>query len=169
MLISQDSKQALRNPWVLGWLGLLATVLAVNIAFIVTAFKTSPGLVDENYYEKGRDVEEHFQRRMEARTRLGWDITIQSPAEIMVAQPTTFNVNIVDKVGMPLNDAVVSLQVYRPSDANEDIKTQMDFVSHGIYQTRLALPLKGIWDLKVKVTRGEDELDISRRISVQAP
>jgi nitrogen fixation protein FixH len=169
MLISQENKQALRNPWVLGWLGLLVTVLAVNVAFIVTAFKTSPGLVDEDYYEKGRSVEEHFQRRIEARNRLGWDINIQAPDEIMIGKPTNFHVNIVDKVGMPLNDAEVSLQAYRPSDATADLNVKMDFVSHGIYQTRLVLPLKGIWDLKVKVARGEDELDTSRRISVQAP
>jgi len=169
MAISQDNKQAMRNPWVLGWLGLLITVVAVNVVFIVTAFKTTPGLVDENYYEKGRDVEQHFQRRIQARNRLGWDINVQTPAEVIVGQPTNFNVNVVDKVGIPLDGAEVSLQAYRPSDASADIKVNMDFVSHGIYQTRMALPLKGIWDLKVIVTRGEDELDFSRRISVQAP
>lgn len=168
MAISQDNKQAMRNPWVLGWLGLLVTVVAVNVAFIVTAFKTTPGLVDENYYEKGRDVEEHFQKRIEARNRLGWDINVQTPAEVVLGQATNFNVNVVDKVGMPINDAEVTLQAYRPSDASADMTIKMDFVSHGVYQSRLALPLKGIWDLKVQVRRGEDELDISRRISVQA-
>ena len=168
MAISQDNKHAMRNPWVLGWLGLLITVVAVNVAFIITAFKTSPGLVEENYYEKGRDVEEHFHKRMEARNRLGWDINVQTPSEIVIGQESTFNVNVVDKVGMPLNNAEVTLQAYRPSDATADMSIKMDFVSHGIYQTRLTLPLKGIWDLKVKVRSGEDELDISRRISVLA-
>lgn len=168
MAISQDNKHAMRNPWVLGWLGLLVTVVAVNVAFIVTAFKTSPGLVDENYYEKGRDVEEHFHKRMEARNRLGWDINVQTPADVVLGKSTTFNVNIVDKVGMPLDDAEVTLQAYRPSDASADMSAKMDFVSHGIYEARLALPLKGIWDLKVMVRHGEDELDISRRINVLA-
>jgi len=168
MLISQDNKRAMRNPWVLGWLALLTTVIAVNVIFIVTAFKTSPGLVDEKYYEKGRDVEENFHKKMEARNRLGWDIQLQIPSEIMLGQATTYSVNIVDKVGLPVRDADVKLQAYRPSDASADILLPMETVTHGVYQTRISLPLKGIWDLKVQVTHGEDELDITRRISVLA-
>lgn len=171
MFISQDNKQAMRNPWVLGWLGLLVTVLAVNVIFIVTAFKTTPGLVEDDYYEKGRDVEQNFHKKMEARNRLGWDIKLQAPAEILVGQAYTYHVNIVDKVGMPVKDVSVGMQAYRPSDANEDIRMPMEAVSgaSGVYQVRLALPLKGIWDLKVQVASGDDELDISRRISVVAP
>lgn len=168
MFISQDSKQAMRNPWVLGWLGLLATVLAVNAVFIVTAFKTSPGLVDNKYYEKGRDVEKNFHKKMEARSRLGWDIRLQAPSQIVVGQNHNYSVNIVDKVGMPVSDAQVKLQAYRPSDASADIIVPMESVTGGVYQARINLPLKGIWDLKVQVGHGEDELDISRRISAVA-
>lgn len=166
MNISQDNKQAFRNPWVLGWLGLLLTVVAVNVAFIVTAFRTSPGLVDERYYEKGRDVEKHFQKKLEARGRLGWDINLQSPDKVLVGQSATYYVNIVDKVGLPVRDATVTLQAYRPSDASADIRAEMERVTNGVYQTSVNLPLKGIWDLKIQVTRGEDQLEIARRISV---
>jgi len=165
MFISQDNKRAMRNPWVLGWLGLLTTVIAVNVIFIVTAFTTSPGLVDEKYYEKGRDVEKHFQKKLEARSRLGWDIRLQSPAEIVVGQSHNYSVNIVDRVGMPVADAEVKLQAYRPSDASADIIVPMEAITNGVYQARISLPLKGIWDLKVQVGHGEDELDISRRIN----
>jgi nitrogen fixation protein FixH len=169
MNISQDNKNAMRNPWVLGWLGLLITVVGVNIAFIVTAFKTNPGLVEESYYEKGRDVEKNFQKKLEARNRLGWDIRLQTPEEIILGKPTFYTVNIVDRVGMPLQDATVTLQAYRPSDASADSLTTMKNIATGVYQARIALPLKGIWDLKVKVNRGEDELEMARRISASAP
>jgi nitrogen fixation protein FixH len=169
MFISQDSKQAMRNPWVLGWLGLLIGVVVVNVAFIVTAFKTNPGLVEEGYYEKGRDVEKNFQKRLEARNRLGWDIRLQSPEKVIAGQTGHYSVNIVDQVGMPLRDAEVSLQAYRPSDASADIRSEMEVVATGVYQTRLQLPLKGIWDLKVMVQRGEDKLEIARRVSAVAP
>lgn len=169
MFISQDSKQAMRNPWVLGWLGLLIGVVLVNVAFIVTAFKTNPGLVEEGYYEKGRDVEKNFQKRLEARNRLGWDIRLQSPEKVIAGQTGHYSVNIVDQVGMPLRDAEVSLQAYRPSDASADIRAEMELVATGVYQTRLQLPLKGIWDLKVMVQRGEDKLEIARRVSAVTP
>jgi len=165
MIISQDNKQAMRNPWVLGWLGLLITVVLVNVIFIVTAFKTSPGLVDEGYYEKGRDVEKNFHKKLEARNRLGWDIRLQNPKQVVVGQSGSYSVNVIDKVGMPVRDAEVTLQAYRPSDASADITTTMDLVATGVYQTRLNLPLKGIWDIKVKVQHGEDELEIARRVN----
>lgn len=169
MLISQDNKQAMRNPWVLGWLGLLVGVVLVNVAFIVTAFKTNPGLVEESYYEKGRDVEKNFQKRLEARNRLGWDIRLQNPETVVAGREASYSVNITDKVGMPLRDATVMLQAYRPSDASADVRIEMEPVATGVYQTRLNLPLKGIWDLKIKVQQGEDELEIARRISAVAP
>ncbi len=169
MNISQDSKSAMRNPWVLGWLGLLITVLGVNVAFIVTAFKTSPGLVEESYYEKGRDVEINFQKKIEARNRLGWDIRLQTPEAIVLGKPAYYTINIVDSVGMPLRDAKVSLQAYRPSDASADVNTEMQSIATGVYQASLNLPLKGIWDLKVKVSRGEDELEMARRVTVVTP
>lgn len=169
MNISQDSKSAMRNPWVLGWLGLLVTVLGVNVAFIVTAFKTSPGLVEEGYYEKGRDVEKNFQKKIQARNRLGWDIRLQAPEEIILGKSDYYTINVVDSVGMPLRDVKVSLQAYRPSDASADVYTEMQSIATGVYQASLTLPLKGIWDLKVKVNRGEDVLEMARRVTVVTP
>lgn len=169
MLISQDNKSAMRNPWVLGWLGLLITVVLVNVAFIVTAFKTNPGLVEEGYYEKGRDVEKNFQKRLEARNRLGWDINLSTPEEIIAGIESNFSVSIVDSVGLPLRDAEVTLLAYRPSDASADILAEMEFVANGVYQTRLKLPLKGIWDVRISVKQGDEQLDIARRINAKAP
>jgi nitrogen fixation protein FixH len=164
--ISQDNKSAFRNPWVLGWLGLLVTVVAVNVVFIVTAFRTSPGLVDESYYEQGRDVEKNFQQKLEARNRLGWDIRLNSPEEIVLGRSATYTLNVVDRIGLPLKDAVVTMHAYRPSDAAADIRAEMERINNGIYQTSLNLPLKGIWDLRVKISKGEDELELERRITV---
>jgi len=169
MHISQNNKQAMRNPWVLGWLGLLVTVIAVNVAFIVTAFNTTPGLVDDKYYEKGRDVEKNFRKRLEARNRLGWDIRLNTPETVVAGQAANYGVSLVDSAGMALRDAQVTLEAYRPSDASMDIRAQMEPVTDGIYQARLVLPLKGIWDMKVIVRHGEDELEIARRISAVAP
>ncbi|MFO7593882.1 MAG: FixH family protein [Pseudomonadota bacterium] len=169
MAISQDSKQAFSNPWVLGWLGMLVGVVLVNVIFIVTAFKTSPGLVDEEYYEKGRAVEENFQERLKARNRLGWDIGLQVPEEVFVGRAGNYTVNIVDQVGMPIREAEVALQAYRPSDASADINAPMEPIAGGVYQTRLNLPLKGVWDMVVTVRQGDDELQIERRINAVLP
>ncbi len=167
-MISQDNKQAMRNPWVLGWLGILITVITVNVIFIVTAFKTNPGLVDESYYEKGRYHDANYQKKMEARSRLGWNISLQTPETINLSTPGNYSVNIVDRVGNPLREATVTLQAYRPSDASRDLKTELEKVAEGVFQSKLALPLKGIWDINITVAQGEESLDISRRVTVVA-
>jgi nitrogen fixation protein FixH len=167
-MISQDNKQAMRNPWVLGWLGILITVIGVNIAFIVTAFSTSPGLVDEGYYEKGRDHEKNFQQKMEARHRLGWNIALQTPETITVGVPATFSVSITDRIGNPLRDAHVTLHAYRPSDAAADFTAELEMIGQGVFQARLPLALKGVWDIHLAVVQGEELLETARRITVAA-
>lgn len=169
MNISQDNKSAMRNPWVLGWLGLLITVVLINVFFIVTAFRTMPGLVEEGYYEKGRDHEMNFQKKMDARNRLGWDIRLQSPETIILGKPANYTINVVDKVGMPLRNAVVTLHAYRPSDADADMQTSMESIGDGIFRSTVAFPLKGIWDLKVTVSNDEDQLELEQRINVLVP
>ncbi|MCW8957281.1 MAG: FixH family protein, partial [Gammaproteobacteria bacterium] len=77
--ISQDNPHAWRNPWVLGWIALVVIVLVVNIAMISLAFITNPGLVTEDYYEKGIDHEENFNKRMAARSALGWSYRTEFP------------------------------------------------------------------------------------------
>lgn len=169
MFISQDNKQAFRNPWVLGWLGLLLLVVLINVVFIVTAFNTTPGLVDKNYYEKGRDVEKNFLKKQQAKNRLGWEINLTMPDEVYVGQATNFSINVSDATGMPLRGANARLQAYRPSDADADYISAMEVVTDGVFQSRLTLPLKGIWDIKVVIQQGEEELEISRRISALVP
>lgn len=159
----------MRNPWVLGWLALLLTVLVVNVVFIATAFLTAPGLVEEGYYEKGRDHEKNFQKKIEARNRLGWDIRLDTPEKIILGKPGHYTVNLVDRYGMPLRDATAVFYAYRPSDAAADMQTSMNKIADGIYRLSLAFPLKGVWDIKIKITQGEDELELEQRINVLAP
>ena len=83
---SQDSKQAWRNPWVVGWIAALALVIAVNAAFIITAAVTNPGLVEVDYYEKGRDHERNFQARRAMQNRLDWQMDMQLSVKPVVGE-----------------------------------------------------------------------------------
>ncbi len=167
-LLSQDNGDGRRNPWPWFLVGGIVVVVIVNIIFITTAFMTTPGLVDNDYYEKGRYHDANYQEVMEARNRLGWNIKLQTPASLKQGEAANFNVNVVDKVGMPLKEATVTILAYRPSDASADMQTELERIADGVFQSKLALPLKGIWDLKVTVAQGEESLNTSRRVSVTA-
>lgn len=167
MEISQNSNHAFRNPWVLGMLGFILVVVGINVFFITTAINTSPGLVDKNYYEKGRYFEQSIEQRREMVSRLGWDMRVQVPEEIIMNQRTTVYMNVVDRVGMPLEGASAQLHAYRPSDANADFTVEMTPYAPGIFSADVSFALRGIWDLKVLVSQGEDNIEERRRISVQ--
>lgn len=163
---SQENKQALRNPWVIGWLVLVFVVLAVNAGMVATAVMTNPGLVEEDYYEKGRDHEQAYQQRLQARSELGWQVTMELPERVVAGKPGVYRFLVADKHGVPIKGAEAVLTAYRPSDATADLRTVLDEVAPGQYDAYLDLPLKGIWDLKLRVATGEHQWDASRRISV---
>ena len=166
--ISQDSKRAWRNPWVLGWLALVLVVLMMNGVMITLAVVSNPGLVTEDYYEKGRDLEANVSSRMQARNALGWTLNLDHPEDIYLQRPELVRLSIVDRVGQPLENARVTVQAYRPADADADFHARMEEIGPGLYQARMTFALKGLWDLKVNVERGEDRYDISQRLFVKA-
>lgn len=166
MAISQSSNVAFRNPWVLAAIGFILVVVTVNIIFITSAISTNPGLVDKNYYEKGRNFEDSVQQRRDMVNRLNWDMRIQTPDEIVMHRPTTIYLNVADRSGLPLQEARAQLHAYRPSDANADFIVEMSPYAPGIFSAEVVFGLQGIWDLKVAAYQGEDNIENRRRISV---
>ena len=163
---SQSSNKALRNPWVIGWLSILLLVIVVNAAFIITAFMTNPGLVDEDYYEKGKDHERTVQTKIANRARLGWQIDLKTSDKIVANKTTTIHLDLKNRDGDLIAADAVTLFAYRPSDVNADFRQQMENLAPGRFVTTIKFPLKGVWDIRATVRSGEDALDTSRRINV---
>jgi len=164
--LSQDSNQAFRNPWVVGWISGILLVVAVNVTFIFTAIVTNPGLVEEDYYEKGRDHEKNFQRKQAIRNELGWQMSLAPANKPIVGEPVTYTFNAVDFTGIPVSADRAVLSAYRPSDVDADFQLDMNKVAAGVYSVETTFPLKGIWDVTTTLHQGENHLDITRRISV---
>jgi len=165
---SQSSKRAFRNPWVLGWIGGILLVLGVNIAFIVTAVVTNPGLVEKDYYEKGRNQEQNFLTQQQLRDRLGWQMKLEAIRQPVIGEPARYTFNVVDTKGIPIDGDKAFLQAYRPSDAHADFTTNMQEIAPGVYSVELTFPLKGIWDLSAILVKDNDKLKVTHRISVLA-
>lgn len=166
-LISQANKEGLRNPWVIGWIALVVIVVGVNAGMVATAFITNPGLVDKNYYESGQAMESAYLSRQAARTALGWQVALELPEKVSAGQPGMYRLRVNSKENLPLRDAEVRLNAYRPSDATADISAALKESAPGRYDGYLTLPLKGVWDLKVHVIRGEERWDLSRRVCLR--
>ena len=164
--ISQDNPRAWRNPWVIGWVSLVAIVLLVNIVMITLAVTTNPGLVSEDYYERGRNFEKTVMTKIAARNALGWSVSADFPINPVINNNEKYRFTIVDKNGVPVSDGQVTANIYRPSDVNADFQVAMNEIVPGVYTGDIKFPLKGQWEVTVTLKHGEDVYDFSRRVSV---
>lgn len=167
-LVSQANKEGLRNPWFLGLLGMMGVFFLVNFTFIVFAIISNPGLVDNNYYENGRDYEKHLISQRAQRQQLGWQTRFELPSATMAGIPSMFRFSAADSLGLPLEQANVVVSAYRPSNANDDFKQKLETVGPGIYQAQIRFPLPGVWDVSLIASYQGKRFSKQRRIHVNA-
>jgi nitrogen fixation protein FixH len=158
---------ALRSPWVLAWLGLLVTVLAVNLVFIYFAITTNPGLVNANYYERGQEYEKTMISRL-ARDP-GWLMRADIPQPLTAGVEESIRLVLVDRAGQPVDVDEATFFAYRPSDVSRDFSIPMIREGEGRYLVRTSFPLIGVWDTLIAVKTGEDEYSVGERVNVARP
>lgn len=159
-MISQDSKKGLCNPWFLGMLGLMAVVLCVNGAFIWLATQNRPALVDREYSTKNRKSDTAALNDLEAHRALAWKTTLKQPKLIVMNSPTAYEIGVVDRAGVPVSGSV-EVGAYRASDASKDFTAAFKEISPGSYQGYINFPLKGYWELRIRVKRGEETFEVN--------
>lgn len=160
----RDANSAWRSPWVIGWVGLILVVLAVNATMIVLAFVTNPGLVIDDYYERGRNVERTMTtRRAEAP---GWTMSLDTPADVSKERATTVRFHVVDAVGQPVRPDRVTYYAYRPSDPSADFSQPMVEEALGRYAVEVSFTMAGLWDTLVVAETDGQEVIFDQRIGV---
>ena len=160
-MISQSNKSGLRNSWVWGMLALLAVVLSVNATFIYFANKnTRSTLVDRDYKTKDRKSDEELVSELKMQQALAWQTEIKKPKSIVMGTPTAYEISVKDRDGAPVS-GTLEVVAYRASDASKDFSTTFKEVAPGIYQGYINFPLKGYWELHMRVQRGEDQFGVN--------
>lgn len=154
-----------RNPWIRFCIGLLLTVVVVNLSFVVISTITNPGLVTEEYYRYGMQqnrIDKMHRKQLER----GWQVEMIIPAKIEPG--TAFNVQVkaMDKQGTPITGARLELVAYRPSDADQDTTISLQEVSGGNYAASLNLPSIGIWDINLLFESEGEKHSLRQRIYV---
>ncbi|MDP2143378.1 MAG: FixH family protein [Gallionella sp.] len=160
-MISQDNKAALRNPWVWAVIGLIVVVLAVNITFVLYSANSSRStLVEQDYKTKDRKANEELLEELREQQSLAWQTTIKKPKALVMNTPTSYEISVVDRDGKPVS-GVMEVEAYRASDASKDFSTAFKEVAPGSYQGFINFPLKGYWELRIHLKRGEDEFRVN--------
>ena len=160
-----EKESALKSPWIRGLILMMALIVAVNIVMITIAYRTSPGLVMDDYYEKGKNYNKSIEK-IAAQKALGWEAKLSTPERTEVGRITGYGLTIADSAGAPLSADRVEVYAFRPSDAAADFMAQMDLGADGRYAGDLMFPLPGVWDLVVNIIKGDDQFEITKRVFV---
>jgi len=154
--IAASSRKAL---WII--IGSFLIVLSVNMALVYFALSTWTGLETEHNFVRGLAYNQNIEgaRRQQA---LGWK---------MIIKPTfgdgksgVFDINFSDREGNPLSGLTVKVFAVRPTSEGFDREFIARPVAAGTYQSVFALPLPGVWDLRVVARRGDNDFQRVERI-----
>ena len=169
-MISQSNKSGLRNPWVWGMLTLITVVLAVNATFIWFANKgTRSTLVDRDYQTGNRQSNESMLSDLRQQHALSWQTEIKRPKSVVMGTPASYEIGVKDREGAPVSGAL-EVVAYRASDASKDFTTQFKEVTPGRYQGYINFPLKGFWELHIRVKRDGEQFGVNtERFTVAEP
>jgi nitrogen fixation protein FixH len=157
-------QSAWRSPWVIGWILMVVIFFTMNMIMIYLAQDNNPGLVVEDFYDRGQDYEQNMLKR-QARNP-GWQMKIDLPKKIDVDEKVTCRFSVKDKEGKPVAPDAVTFFAYRPSDAKQDFSHPMEMVEPGVYQAEVSFPLLGAWDVLVSAQNGEDEYNTPKRLGI---
>jgi len=164
----RDWSVAWKNPFVISWFVILIVVVSVNFFMVSMALVTNPGLVIEDFYEKGKNMDKTLaaRKRMD---ELGWQLEVSLP-NLIEGKTERVTLVVLDKENKPLNVDTAVLYYYRPSDRKLDGEQALTATGGiGEFEADFTLNTKGKWDLIMEVTQGEVVYNIGRSIMVQDP
>jgi hypothetical protein len=154
-----------KSPWVIGWLLLVLTVLIVNGYMIMQSINDFPGLVVDDFYERGQDYEENILQKLENNDK--WQTQFQL-SDIYHNQMASLRFMITDQQGNTAPVEKLTLFAYRPSDAKKDFSEVMTLSQDKhIYQANMTFKSKGKWDLLASVLIDGHEMNYAYSIFVK--
>jgi FixH len=165
-MLSQENKKSWRNPWFVGIVGVVVTALLVNSVLIWYALHRRSTLVDHEYSTRDRKSDTETIDDIQSQNALAWKVTIKRPESVVLSTPASYEIDVADRLGEPVSGEM-EVVAYRASDADKDFAIPFREVSSGKYQGYISFPLKGYWELRIRVKRGKDVFETeSNKFSV---
>jgi hypothetical protein len=154
-MLSQKNKDSWRNPWFVGMVAVVVTAVLVNTVLIWYALHGRSSLVDHEYSTKDRKSDTETLGDIQAHNALAWQTTVKPPKTVVLAVPAAYEIDVADRQNLPVSGEM-EVVAYRPSDAEKDFAVPFSEVASGKYQGYITFPLKGYWELRIRVKRGND-------------
>ncbi|MCK5648508.1 MAG: FixH family protein [Gammaproteobacteria bacterium] len=163
--VNSNSQQWYKSPMLIGWLFLVLTAMAGTIYMVIQANTGFPGLVVDDFYERGQNYEENILTKLENNEK--WTTEFQVP-EILQNKSISILFSINDNNGQPVSAEKIILFAYRPSNAKKDFSAPMSLSDdQRTYQANMTFDSKGKWDLLASVTIDGTEVNYAKNVFVK--
>jgi len=156
-----------KSPLLLIWLFLVLLAMSGTIYMVIQANSGFPGLVVDDFYERGQDYEENIKKKLENNNKYltGFQIT-----EIVQNKPIMINFSITDKNGKFASVEKITLYAYRPADSNKDFSEVMTLAADKqSYTATMIFADKGKWDILASAVIDGIEVNYGKSIFVNDP
>jgi nitrogen fixation protein FixH len=130
-----------------------ALVITVDMAFLVTAYRTHPGQVAAKPYETGLIYNAELERQR-TQAALGWRAGAQ-------ARGGDLEVVLADRDGAPLPGLQVSALLQRPATERGRTEVSLSETAPGRYSAPVGL--SGTWDTRIEATDDQGQRLIAER------
>ena len=163
--VKSNSQSWYKSPLLLAWLFLVLTAMAGTIYMVIQANSGFPGLVVDDFYERGQDYEENIHKKFENNEK--WTTEFQTD-EIYLNKATVISISITDNAGIPAKPEGVTLFAYRPSNSKKDFSVPMKLsADKRTYQANMTFDVKGKWDLLASIKIEGVEVNYAKNIFVK--
>ena len=163
-MIKISKKAAIRSPWFIGWMVLLIVVIAMNVVMIMFAMEDSPGVVTDDFYERGQTYDKELNERN--KTNPGWKVEYIQQVAIIQNQTTSIQFKLSNKDGSAVLADKVMLYLYRPANKNDDFFVALTTTDGINYTGDVRFKLKGAWDAVIEVTKQKEIRNFAQRLTV---
>jgi hypothetical protein len=129
---------------------------------VVTVHTGFPGAVPS---DRNKLYEPHLQR-IEQQRQLGWKLTVAGLDRLHKGQAEQVSLTLLDKAGMPLENAKITLDLWRMANSADDQRLQLVEQGKGQYGLPLNLKDAGKWIAEIYIERGQDTYRMQQPITV---
>jgi nitrogen fixation protein FixH len=138
-------------PWLI--IALLAAGAGANVALLVVTARDTSFAVEPDYYRKALEWDATMAQQVRNAT-LGWSVRVVfEPA----AEPglTRLVARVTDRAGDDIVGAEVGIETFHSAHASHVLTANLAPESSGAYTATLPLDRSGLWEVRVRVVRGE--------------
>lgn len=156
---SLQERQITGRHVLFGLIAFFLVVFAANIAMVWAARSSFNGLSEQDAYEKGIAWNDTLARE-KAMREAGWSAEITS-----VPGAKEIRIALSDKNG-PADKVQGEVTYYRPVESGDDIAVPLEKTeTPGLYRAAAALPLPGLWEVRIHATYNGQTFDTAQRMS----